>query len=548
VKKVFGFFQSAAAYRWMNERDDQQLLRAYAGQRSDDAFAALVKRHASLVYGTACRKLGNPAEAEEVTQAVFVALAKKAPFLCHHANLSGWVHQTTLLECRQHLRAELRRRRREQTAMQLNDPPPGHDGALAAELDDALLELPEKDRQPLLLRFFENLSLREVGQALSIREDAAQKRVSKSLTLLERILRRRGKDIGGAALVAALGGASQAAPAHVVLIATEAALAGATSTFALTLAFAKFMALTKTQTAVLCILALSTPLLLQTQRLHAARLKQRDLESSLSNATDQASFRSEWASRLRTTAQTLQSQRSAFAAQTAARIPQAAAAAAPAPPLYRWSDSGDFVRLPKSLLDQIKLSTAVQRPGTDARDGLKKASLDRNVPLDVQGNLSEAVAEGLGLSVEDQKRVSETVSRVKSQFDWLARQNTIVTNVMPPNIGFSYKPGELYTLKINPFPEQGEELKKQLLAELETAVGPERAATLMRQAEYEFEQAFQDFGASEKWLAGAPAADGMVTFGSSWSKGSSVTTTPAEYIPAELKSHFSQLLQKKTQP
>src|SRR3954467_6152940 len=104
----------------MHERDDQQLLRVYAGQRSEDAFAALVKRHASLVYGTACRKLSNPTEAEEVTQAVFVALAKKAPFLCHRENLASWLHQTTLLECRHHLRTELRRRRREQTAMQLN--------------------------------------------------------------------------------------------------------------------------------------------------------------------------------------------------------------------------------------------------------------------------------------------------------------------------------------------------------------------------------------------------------------------------------------------
>lgn len=528
-----------------HERDDQQLLRAYAGQRSEEAFAVLVKRHASLVYGTACRKLGNAGEAEEVTQAVFVALAKKAPFLCHRANLAGWLHQTTLLECRQHLRTELRRRRREQTAMQLNELSPPNEPALAAELDDALLELSEKDRQPLLLRFFENLSLREVSHALSIREDAAQKRVSKSLSLLERILRRRGRDIGGASLIAVLAGSAQSAPTHLILTATQMALAATTSTFALGIAFAKLMALTKTQTAAICLLMLSTPLLLQTQRLHAARIEQRDLQSALSNAVEQTSLRAEFAIQMRTKAQNLQSQRAALAAQITARAPQQIIAAKVAPPLYRWSDSADFVRLPKSLLDQIDLSTAIPQPELESRYGLKKASLDRQVPLDAQGNLSDALAQSLGLSAEEQDHVRDTITHIKSQFDWLSSQNTTVTNVMPSGYSFSYKPGALYTLKINPFPEQGAELRKQLIADLEAAVGADRAAILMRQAQWQFDQAFQDFGASEKWISGAPTSDGMLTVGSSWSKGSFVTTMSPENMPPQLKPHFSELLQDK---
>src|SRR5438034_370367 len=124
----------------MQERDDQQMLREYVSRGSEEAFSALVKRHASLVYGTACRRLGDKSLAEEVSQTVFVALARKAVFLCHRSNIAGWLHKTALLECRQQIRTELRRRRREENAMLMPEPPTT--SPLAAELDDALLELP----------------------------------------------------------------------------------------------------------------------------------------------------------------------------------------------------------------------------------------------------------------------------------------------------------------------------------------------------------------------------------------------------------------------
>src|SRR5687768_18562930 len=119
----------------MDERSDQQLLREYVGRGSEEAFTALVKRHTSLVYGTACRKLGDASAAEEITQAVFVVLARKAAFLCHRGNLSGWLHQTTLLECRQRIRTDLRRQRREETAMKMNEA--GNDSPVAQEVDEA---------------------------------------------------------------------------------------------------------------------------------------------------------------------------------------------------------------------------------------------------------------------------------------------------------------------------------------------------------------------------------------------------------------------------
>src|SRR5687767_5144313 len=229
----------------MDQRSDQQLLREYAARSSEEAFTELVKRHTSLVYGTAWRKLGDAAQAEEITQAVFVILARKAIFLCHRENLGAWLHKTALLESRHNLRTELRRRRREEIAMEMHNP--SNEAPLAQELDEALLELSDKDRQPLLLRFFEALSLRDVGARLGVAEDAAQKRVAKSVGLLERILRRRGRDVSSAALVAALAGSAEAAPAYLAGSIAKTALATGAGATGIGLAVGKFMALTKAQ-------------------------------------------------------------------------------------------------------------------------------------------------------------------------------------------------------------------------------------------------------------------------------------------------------------
>jgi DNA-directed RNA polymerase specialized sigma24 family protein len=75
----------------MQEVRDTELLRQYVRQNSDVAFAALVTRHVNVVYSAALRKTGNPATAEEITQAVFIILARKADKLSRHVALSGWL-------------------------------------------------------------------------------------------------------------------------------------------------------------------------------------------------------------------------------------------------------------------------------------------------------------------------------------------------------------------------------------------------------------------------------------------------------------------------
>src|SRR5437773_705266 len=245
---------------------DQELLREYLAEGSERAFQSLVQRHVDLVYWTALRRIGDAGLAEEVTPNVFVALARKAPFLSRDVALAAWLHKTTLLEARHRLRKELRRKRREEAAVALGTTMKEEDSllkSLSPVLDEALMELRDKDRHAVLLRFFENKSLREVGEALGVREDAAQKRVAKALERLTRFFRRRGYPVSAVTFTAAaLHGATQAAPAGLASLAAQTALqsAGAGSIAGIGLMIAKIMSLTKTQTVALCLLLSAMPI------------------------------------------------------------------------------------------------------------------------------------------------------------------------------------------------------------------------------------------------------------------------------------------------
>jgi RNA polymerase sigma factor (sigma-70 family) len=167
----------------MPELDDIELLAQYARDNSEAAFATLVTRHVNLVYSTALRNAGNPHAAAEITQAVFLILARKARSLSRRTILSGWLYQTARLTAANFLRAEIRRQYREQEAyMQslLNEPEPEIWPQIAPLLDAAMTGLGEKDRNAVVLRFFENKSLGEVGLALGASENAREPRAGEA--------------------------------------------------------------------------------------------------------------------------------------------------------------------------------------------------------------------------------------------------------------------------------------------------------------------------------------------------------------------------------
>jgi DNA-directed RNA polymerase specialized sigma24 family protein len=141
--------------------DDMTLLREYARNNSEEAFAALVSRHVNLVYSVAVRQVRDPHLAEEITQAVFIILARKAARSATKTILPGWLCRTARYASANALTMQRRRQRREQEAyMQstLNEPErrwkPGNANRAAAGRRDGKAR-PKRPRR-LVLRFFEN--------------------------------------------------------------------------------------------------------------------------------------------------------------------------------------------------------------------------------------------------------------------------------------------------------------------------------------------------------------------------------------------------------
>jgi RNA polymerase sigma factor (sigma-70 family) len=234
----------------MTPADDRALLRQFVEQQSDAAFAALVARHVNLVYSVALRQVDAPHQAEEITQAVFIVLARKAGQLRHDRALANWLFQTTRLTAKNYMRSEIRRQRREQEAyMQSTLNEPGGDvwPRIAPLLDAAVEALGETDRRAIVLRFYEGQKLRAVGAALGTSEDAAEKRVNRALEKLRSYFGKRGIAVPAAALAAAVSAHSvQAAPPGLAA-ATAAALSGTLAPTAALIAATQTIAMTTLQ-------------------------------------------------------------------------------------------------------------------------------------------------------------------------------------------------------------------------------------------------------------------------------------------------------------
>ena len=200
----------------MRELDDHELLGEFARNGSESAFATLVTRYVNLVHSAAFRFTGNSHHAEEITQAVFIILARKAGKLSSRVVLSGWLYQVARLTAANFVKGEIRRQRRQQEAymQSIAEETESLDWkAVAPLLDEAMGSLGKTDRDAVVLRYFENKSAAEVGAALRMNEETARRRVNRAVEKLRKFFTRCGVVSTGAIIAGAISANSvQVAP------------------------------------------------------------------------------------------------------------------------------------------------------------------------------------------------------------------------------------------------------------------------------------------------------------------------------------------------
>ncbi len=456
-------------------RNDFERLREFVRRGDQTAFADLVRRHLDLVYATALRKVEDAGAAQEVAQNVFSILARKAWRFAPDDSLPAWLYKTTLLEAKEWLRGELRRRRREQTAAELGTTMKIPDEqtafrALLPLLDEALLSLREKDRTALLLRFYESQSLHEVGTALGTSEDTAQKRVAGALEKLSQFFQRRGFKTATAAAAAATlqhtAASASAATATLVVNATlQAAPAGLTGLSAWA---ARLASLSKLQATTLCLIATALPVTWQWNQHRQTKGELVRIRGQLVQAQSQYAILQTDVERLRARASNLD----ASLTGTTTRAEQNTAAVKKFAEWkeklrarlfatdYRWPDDSPFVRIPKSDLGRINTGSPISPPGV----------------------LKPEACELLGLTPQEHEQIEATLTKHFSDIDGLIENNLYATN----QAGHVYMPKSALASEVWVLPALGDAAKAsadELQAALKNELGEERWLLVQSQLE-----------------------------------------------------------------
>jgi RNA polymerase sigma factor (sigma-70 family) len=349
---------------------DQELLIRFVRENCQAAFRGLVDRHVNLVYGAAFRGLNQPEAAAEVTQNVFILMARKSHWLCGKSTLAPWLHHAALLEVRQWWRGEYRRQRREIAARELGTLMKDNESlsqALAGALDEGLEGLRPPERAALLLRYFEGLSHREIGLRLGTTEDAARMRVNNALDHLTEFFRGRGYSVPAATATAAVltATAATATPPGLGMITANAAFhaLGTGPFYFLKPWLARLGGLSKTQTGMLCVGLAITPLAWEWQAQRMARHAFLQQQAQLASVREQQDTTAAEGSRLQGESDRLDAelaQAQADALRYAAATDKLASFKSRVQGLltdgnYRWPEDLPYVRVAKSEIASLDL-------------------------------------------------------------------------------------------------------------------------------------------------------------------------------------------------
>lgn len=271
--------------------DSQRLLADFAKDGSERAFRELVVRYTNLVYSVAVRLVdGNAALAQDVTQTVFIDLARLARKLPAEIMLGGWLHRHTCFVAATVLRGERRRQTRERRAVEMNaldEQSETNLAHIAPILDEAIDRLGTEDRAAIILRFFEQSDFRSVGKLLGVSEDTARMRVTRALEKLRLLLKRRGATFSTATLGAVLAGeAVKAAPAGLAGSLYTSALCSLATGHGSTATVFKIITMTKIKVGIvgaMVVAGVAAPLAVH----HQAQTRLRDRDVLLQQQTDQ---------------------------------------------------------------------------------------------------------------------------------------------------------------------------------------------------------------------------------------------------------------------
>jgi RNA polymerase sigma factor (sigma-70 family) len=197
---------------------DSELIQEFVRHKSDAAFAEIVARYSSLVFAAARRQVADANLAEDVTQAAFMVLARRAASVSPD-RLAGWLLVTTRLCALDANKKQTRRSHYErEAAMQKSEVSQAEepiDPQVPKFLDEALTHLRSRDCTAVAMRYLQDRPVSEVAAAIGVSPNAAQKILARTLAKLRKILARRGIVIPSTAVLAAalLHESAQTAPA-----------------------------------------------------------------------------------------------------------------------------------------------------------------------------------------------------------------------------------------------------------------------------------------------------------------------------------------------